>query len=184
MQTQSKRVHGKISRYTVLDEAVVNWRCCCPLRPPWGKLHRLPGGRMRYVINSVTSMTIIGILGWFFVRHLCSAIQETSINVIHSPASVCVCVVPVCERCHRHWQPINPFTVQVQISSGLLLLLLSAAGAAGAAGCLQHHGQRHHHHLHQQQQQQQQQQHGGGETGASAGGNTLKYHLHSSKGSV
>lgn len=27
----------------------------------------------------------------------CSAIQETSINVIYSPASVCVCVVPACE---------------------------------------------------------------------------------------
>lgn len=110
---------------------------CCPTRPPWRKLHKLPGKRMRYVINTVTSMTIKGILRWFFARHLCSTIHESSISMIYSLASMCVCVVPVCEWCQRRWQPINPFTVQVQISSGLLRV------SAGAAGCLQHHGQRH-----------------------------------------
>lgn len=57
---------------------------------------------------------------------------------------MCMCVVPVCERYRRRWQPINPFTVQVQISSGLRV-------PAAAAGCFQHHGQRHQqqHEIHQ-----------------------------------
>lgn len=48
---------------------------------------------MRYVSNNGTSMTIIGILRWSFVRHLCSAIQEPSIRVIYSPCPerLCVC---------------------------------------------------------------------------------------------
>lgn len=107
------------------------------------------GNWMRYAISNGTFMTIIGILRWFSLQHLCSAIQEPSVSVIYRPASVCVCSLCVWSRCvsdasGADSRSIRLATVQVQISSGLRV-------SAGAAGCFQHHGQRH--------QQQQQQQH-------------------------
>ena len=64
---------------------------------PWGKLHRLPGGRMRYVINSVTSMTIIGILRWFFVGlRAPRSRKRPSTWFTALPLCVCVCVWSRC----------------------------------------------------------------------------------------
>lgn len=101
---------GKSILYKQLHMSIV--RASVTYRRPWGKQHKLRGKKMSHLIYGDMSMSIIGILRWFFVKHLCSANQETSISVIYGLVSVCVWM-DVCG--HDVW--VMPAVLTVDLSA-------------------------------------------------------------------